>query len=1068
MLKLKNKLITVLAILASTLLIVSAMLFNVPVKVGADAPTLKDGGVVISDSYVVGSKVTLSGANIDDNGSDVAVDLVYVYTPDGMLFQVTDSYTFTGIGIHKIVFSGINGQDRVSVEKSVMVENTRHEASAITKVTNIDELTVITDNSQAGIKVEIPYTDTFKWNTPVNLKELNSGVEDITKTGVGTPIISFLPYQFSMKYAVGTGTSRKTPEQASDVYVRLTDAYNPNVYVDVRLEYLLNSGAANQMPAYSAGAARQQIRAMSANLGRDSREGKIMFVGSERYFVTYPEKGGYPYLGNATEDGCMISLFYDVETNRVYVEQQVVGGEYVRSLINDIDAPEIYGANAFEGFTTGEVFVSIYATDYVSSNAMLDMEITRIGKQSGADLHKATAKDNVFPVIDVDLSIDQQENGLYVAKGSTVGILPARAFDVYLKDFTTEVKYNDVEDVSVDVYGKFVAEKTGKYTVIYTAIDYSGNKTEIKLVYNSEDKSDNNNKLITFSVEEYDGEVKAGNTIILPEPNIETANKYVTLKTYAVFGDEKVEIDSETRAFKVEHVGKYEIVYEYSDLFEKGEYKYELTAQASTILDFGTPALPKYMLEQATYTLDPVYVKSFDKVNPELNEATYEVKLGDGEYAPVDYSGFLVPAVDTVQFRYSYNGESVESEVIPVIRESFGKSGIKAIVNLKNYFQGDVYTENNTAVGSKAFRIISNQTSGNTVIDYVNVLSLTSFKVGFNVPSEMSNFRSISFTLTDYLDRSKSETITYTNTGAGTTFTVAGQTISASQLFANTNFSLSYNGSNKQFVDTMLGARINWESNFTSARVLLSITLSGITGKAGVEIPSLCDQNISTDSTDFGTPIIVNDVTHQGNQKPGTKVKISSAIGIDVICPSYYGTATAKKILVTVEKIIVTEDGDQLTEAMYSDDGKKLEDADATREYEITLNDISKYKVKYTYKDYYNRQGTAQYFINIVDNVKPVITINGGFNEYSVVGARLGEVVKAKGFKVSDNYDTEGLEVQVVVFDPMWTMYDLTDNDFEMDDMKFTATYKGTYIVYYYVEDSSGNVGTASYKVYVE
>ena len=34
--------------------------------------------------------------------------------------------------------------------------------------------------------------------------------------------------------------------------------------------------------------------------------------------------------------------------------------------------------------------------------------------------------------------------------------------------------------------------------------------------------------------------------------------------------------------------------------------------------------------------------------------------------------------------------------------------------------------------------------------------------------------------------------------------------------------------------------------------------------------------------------------------------------------------------------------------------------------------------------------------------------------------------------------------------------------------MKFELNYKGEYIVYYYAEDTSGNVATASYRIFVK
>ena len=45
---------------------------------------------------------------------------------------------------------------------------------------------------------------------------------------------------------------------------------------------------------------------------------------------------------------------------------------------------------------------------------------------------------------------------------------------------------------------------------------------------------------------------------------------------------------------------------------------------------------------------------------------------------------------------------------------------------------------------------------------------------------------------------------------------------------------------------------------------------------------------------------------------------------------------------------------------------------------------------------------------------------------------------------------------------------DITENDVEIDDMKFTATHRGEYVVYYYAQDTSGNVAKTHYKIIVE
>ena len=125
--------------------------------------------------------------------------------------------------------------------------------------------------------------------------------------------------------------------------------------------------------------------------------------------------------------------------------------------------------------------------------------------------------------------------------------------------------------------------------------------------------------------------------------------------------------------------------------------------------------------------------------------------------------------------------------------------------------------------------------------------------------------------------------------------------------------------------------------------------------------------------------------------------------------------------------------------------------------------------VYYEYYDQTGYVGTSMYNVYIVDEVKPTIAIEGGYNEYTVVKAKLGDIIKAKDYTITDNYDSKKkIIISVVVFNPMYAMYDLIDNEVEIDDMKFTATHRGEYVVYYYAQDTSGNVATACYRIIVE
>lgn len=1066
MLKLRNRLVAVMVIFASLLMIGSSVFFFSGKNASASAPTLDaESSAKISASYVVGQTLEVPEGKVVVSGVSYDAEAVYMYTPSNKVYSVGGTYVFEEKGKHTLVYVADVSGAKESASVTILVNDVAYDTNSWTTIENLDTLSVVKNSTQAGIKVEIPFTDHFKWNTPV----------DLAKTGMTTPLISFLPYQYSREKVVQTGVDEEsnpvygpTPNQASKIYVRLTDAYDAKSYVDIRLEYFLDGVTANQMPSYSAGSNGNAIKAMSANLGRDSREGKIMFVEGKQYFVTTQERGGYPHIGGITENSCLISLYYDVTTNRVYVGQQQVGADYGIFLINDVDATEIYGAGAFKGFETGEVYVSIFADTYKSEDSVLDLEIASIGFQEGEDLHKPTGEgeiyqteDKVAPVIKVDVTEDQIDNGINVALDKACKILPAVAKDVNLKEFTKKVEYNDQAAITInEADNTFTPTIEGKYTITYRAVDVAGNETIEKVVYNCEDRSAKGNNVIEFSVDQYNGTKEAGKTITLPMPSLSSRNKYVTLKTYAIFNGKEIAIDNEARELKLDKVGKYTIVYEYSDIIESGSYRYDITSVKSNVSEIGRIVLPKYILAGAKYSLDSVYATTYNSATPKQEEVSYEVSIDGGEYQAVaDYRDFKVATgKNTVQFRYTYGNASKESDVIKVVNNAYKP------LKMVNYFQGDVTTE---AYGTSGkFILKANATSGDVTIDFVNPLSLALYTMQFIIPSGYSNYKSVQFTATDYLNPDRSVTLEYGDSGSGISFGIAGGlSVAGTKAFTGTVFNLQYYNVKDQFADTNVGTKIDWASTFESERFLLSITLKGITGQAGVVIEKLANMNIGTNSRDNLEPTVAHSTEHAGNQKLNTVATISAATGVDVVCPAYYGTESESTILLSVN--YMTEDGDAIP--VKSTTGEVLASVDATKEYQVKFNKIGNYVVYYEYTDQTGYTGTSTYDVYIVDEVKPTITIEGGYNEYTVVKAKLGDIIKAKDYTVTDNFDSKSkLIISVVVFDPMFAMYDLIENDVEIDDMKFTATHRGEYEVYYYAQDTSGNVAKTYYTIIVE
>ena len=475
MLKLKSKLVAVLAVVTSFFLIGSVAMLLGNKNASAEVEWAEGSLSGVESSYVVGDKLNISTVQLVYEGETYTVTEKWMYTPSSQLVKFEGDYTFEETGNHELKCIAQVGDEQISKSKLIKVDDKSYNTNFAT-VEKIDALTTVKSSTQSGLHVNIPYTDSFDWGEVIDLRD-------------SSEIISFLPYQYSKQKRTETQVPvldengeqlvvdgqpvfetvvNPTEKQADKIYVRITDAYDKTNYVDVRLLFSIANNKnkiVNQMPAYSAGHRGNPLRAMSTETTRDSREGQLTMINGEEYFVVYNNFGGYPKNGEIAENSSLITLYFDVNTQQVSVKQATLTDGEQTAVINDLDAPEIYGNNVFKGFTTGEVYLSIFAERYEGTR--LDMEIASIGTKSGDELVSDSVLDLVAPQIVLDISQDQYDNKLFVATGSEVSIVPVKYYDINLAFTTEQVLYNDTQNVTLKD-GKFIASKQGKYNHFLT------------------------------------------------------------------------------------------------------------------------------------------------------------------------------------------------------------------------------------------------------------------------------------------------------------------------------------------------------------------------------------------------------------------------------------------------------------------------------------------------------------------------------------------------------------------------------------------------------------------------
>jgi hypothetical protein len=136
-------------------------------------------------------------------------------------------------------------------------------------------------------------------------------------------------------------------------------------------------------------------------------------------------------------------------------------------------------------------------------------------------------------------------------------------------------------------------------------------------------------------------------------------------------------------------------------------------------------------------------------------------------------------------------------------------------------------------------------------------------------------------------------------------------------------------------------------------------------------------------------------------------------------------------------------------------DGTVLDSlASPDQSYVIRATQYGRYSVQYVSRDLNGNEAIYSYIFTVVDREPPVVTLKDG-----AITATVGSTVIVKEAVVEDNYTSCTTLINVKL--PSGKFISLTGNS-------FVATVAGTYRVYYFVTDESGNVTTVSYSITVE
>lgn len=1030
---------------------------------------------------------------------------VVVY-PSGKTSLTGKKLAINEVGEYTVRYFYIDGdKKRITAERKFMIKSKLYELSKDDGSTievvqdNVLPETVTDENKKYteeamnvyrnftvsdGLKLSLKDGNEFVYNKVIDLRET------VDSTGA-SKIAWFDPAHFTTvlntaKYENDTGANcyNLVDHQCDFIYFRITDAYDPSIYVDISIRANkgnFKAGGNNQIIASwdedTAGKTQTStiLRFKSPDVG-DGQERVVRLTHNEHSQTSRPVtfNSSHNYY-----DG--FKLYYDLETNRVLYkgvnikQNGLAGTEGADSglyVINDLQMPEVYGngknGGYFKGFTTGEVRLSIFGANYYAQTARVDL--IGVGNDEGKDLianhGEFSYADNVAPDVKIDAELTD-ETGVYAAIGETYVIPSATATDVNLfggqevtdisvyRGYGTDTKF----DVSV-TNGAFLVKYADIYTIVYRARDTFGNVTEKTLNVTALNPA--SGKALDFTVANLT-ELKAGIEATLPAYTVSTINNQDKLwvKPSVLYNGEEVEL-SEDGKFLPYYQGQYTIRYEYGDNCATRVYEYKIQCGSSNAAMFiDTPIEYRYFIPNKEYTLEPFHVHTFDSAEPQRKLAETWVKIDGKDAVKIEnIAKWKVPADATtsVQFVYKYEGaQDLVSKVIPIHVISEAKE--KGFVT--QFFAGDFAPADKTAT---QIRFEANATSGNATLHYINPISLYDFNIKFIIPSTYDRYSALKITLTDYANANNTITVRLVKDGNDCLayFQDKPYVKAQEQFTSQLVKTISYNNKTEQF---KIGGGIVYDVNFgfDSKMVYVDIELENIScqegEKAGIVITEIGNAKINGKlDVDNVAPIAAIDET-RGTYQIGDIVTVYVPTIIDAATPVISEDVYIK---------VTDKDGTVLKDI---DTGVVLDmPTDGAKQYRIKLDAYGQYTVAYGLRISNTKQqqkygkafSPGKYYLTVVDNVKPEIEFTDGYNEYSVINVKYGNSFTIN-YAVTDNL-TDSANIKVLV---SALRHENQVTYYFIEGTTFTPTEKGTYTLTISARDGDGNIGRRTLTIVV-
>ena len=1001
----------------------------------------------LKTSFVAGEELEVPKGEFVYEGKKYAADAV-VYFPDGNAY-LDDYVTLDETGVYKIEYRAVIDGTLVKKTKTFETLEALYSVGSARSTMRYGKptdlgLKFVDERSPSGLAVSLAKGDTFTYNGVIDLKDSSKSAKTLQ--------LYLTP-------------ERSKAADAFSIMLKFTDIYDPNNYVMVST-WSYNMKCYNDSPCRAG-----YVTSCVPSIGQS-------YSG---HYTTYQKNGGgwidVVFKNMRTSGFCSFMSFYgDNAGGEFKWKQSTPGGEgftldwgypgyqqlgfwwnydelqlcgnqptpEFSNIIADYDNPNYY-SSLWEGFTTGECYVSLWAEQY--NHTSFNFVITEMaGEDLTQNAPKTTYKDETAPAINVNYGAYTEENYPDALVGCPYTVFKANAIDGYDGDKDVSVRafygYGTENCYEVSCGDTFTPDREGDFTLVYSSKDYAGNisqkevivhagtvATDLVLTVNDGDavKAGVKGAVINVADATFGGGVGDLEQSIIAVGK-RSGNRYVV----------------ESGSFRPLVADDYEIIYTVKDFIGQSKtYKYEIAISETDAPVFeSVPTLPKYLVAEYEYVFPAA--EAIDKNgNAVIAEAFY---IDGGEETPASAGSIRVDGDNRdvqIVYRATQGGETGElAFTLPVINVKKGSS----MIDMAKYFalSGATAAASNDDVTVTA--------SGATATaEFINPVLAEGFSAEYAVTkisgddgttTIKNNFNELAVILTDSVNAKQQIKISWKNV-AGVNWTYVNDKITTISSAFDFNGALSnfvFHNATHTFEDksSTMSIEINQTVNgekfegFTSGKVYFELALYGVNGDAAVSITKINNQTVRSTRRDVMPPqmtIIGGEYITQA--RTGDTLDLKAAIAADVLSPVTSLTLTVTgpdgNPVKTIDGVTVSDMSDIAGTILFEKQGT--------------------YTILYTCSDG-SREATEQFEIKCSLANAIELTLNGSVPQT----ASIGDTVTLPSASAVSSGETA--TVYVLVINPKGYITNVTST------MSFKAELKGTYRVLYSAYDSAENVHT--------